>query len=121
MSDAAVQTGETLKIGFGSAAYTGFILEAYEVESDGDEELIVDENGAMATVITFDPKKRYRLEMILKAAASLEPPAKNSTITITNSGGDSVAARCESFRVAHSKGATRASVTLVKESSMTYT
>ena len=121
MSDAAVQTGESLKIGFGSFSYTGFIASAVEVESDADEEIIPDENGATVTVITFDPKMHYVLDVILKAAASLTPPIKNATVSFTNPNGDSVAARCVSASVAHAKGATRLKIRVTSESSMTYT
>ena len=118
---AATQTGETLKIGFPSGAYTGYVFDDGSAEATGENEIIKDENGATLTVITMDAGVAENYTFIIKDAGSLVPPALDSTITLTSpSSGGSVLFRCTSSQVQFARGAARLQLGLIKEVSMTY-
>ena len=115
---AATQIGTDVKIGFGSNAYTGTILESFNTEAvDGNVEEILDELGATETVVLMNPATQISFTAVIKeTGGSLTPPAIGASITV-----DSVLYRATSSSVAQVAGASRLSITAIKEDSMTYT
>ena len=66
MSSSPIQKGVTLKIGFGSFAYVGNVPESVSVENPaGNEEIILDENGATLTKIIMDPRTILRMTVVI--------------------------------------------------------
>lgn len=120
---AATQVGTTLKISFGAFSYTGYVPQDCTVKKDDNNvEVIRDADGATFTKILMDPFKEVQFTcVILGATGSIEPPAKGSTVTMTPPEGTSTAFYVEAASVASSPGAARLSLTLHKETSMTYT
>jgi hypothetical protein len=116
----ATQQGETLKIGFGAAAYTGYIVDEWESSTDADEEIVKAENGDTVTVITMDPRAVHNATFIIKNAGSIAPPAKNSVLTLIPPQGTSTKYRVQTASVRFARGATRLTVSMLKEASMTY-
>ena len=114
---AATQVGTTLKIGFASNAYTGTIVESFDTEAiDKNVEEIPDELGATETIVLMDPATQISFTAVIKeTGGSLTPPAIGSSITV-----NSVLYRCLSSSVAQTTGASRLSITAIKEDSMTY-
>lgn len=113
---AATQLGSDLKIGFGSNTYANCLMESFTTEAvDGNVEEIPDEDGASETVILMNPGTQISFTAVIKDAGSLTPPAIGSSITI-----NSVVYRCLSSSVAQTVGASRVSISAIKETSMTY-
>ena len=115
---AATQLGTDVKIGFGSNAYTGTLLESYTTEAvDGNVEEILDELGATETVVLMNPATQISFTaVILDSGGSLTPPAIGASITV-----NSVVYRATSSSVSQVAGASRLSLTAIKENAMTYT
>lgn len=112
---AITQLGTTLKIGFGSNTYTGYIMEDFSTEATGEQDAIKDENNATTTILVSDLGTRISFNAIIKDAGSLTPPAQGDSITI-----NLVLYRVESASVKQSRKASMLSVTAIKETSMTY-
>lgn len=119
---AIVQKGTTLKIGYGSAAYTGFVFQSFSREATGEQKVLKNTDNATMTVLVEDLGNRYTFSaLILDANGSIVPPAVGSTITITNPSNVSTAGRVESSSVAHTAEESILNVTMILETSMTYT
>ena len=117
-----VQKGTSLKIGFGSAAYTGFVLQTLSRESTGEQKVLKDTDNATMTVLVEDKGDRYSFRaLILSSNGSIVPPDVGDTVTITNPSNVSTACRCESATVEHSAEESILNITLIKEAAMTYT
>jgi hypothetical protein len=113
----STQVGETLKIGFGTNVYTGYIMEDFNTEATGEQSIIKDENAATGTVLVADLGTRKTFSAIIKeTGGSLTPPAQGATVTI-----NSVNYRTESASVKQTRGASMLNWTGIKEASMTYT
>lgn len=113
---AATQLGATVKIGFASQTYTGHLMQDFELESlDGNVEEILDEDGATETIILMNPAKQISFTAVVLDAGAIIPPTIGATITI-----NSIPYRVTSASNAFAAGATRLSVTAIKESTMTY-
>lgn len=118
---AIVQKGTSIKIGFGSAAYTGTVLQSVTRESTGEQKVIKGQDNQTHTVLVEDLGDRYTVRaLILDATGSLVPPAQGSTLTITNPSNVSTAGRVESASVEHGAEETILTFTIIKEASMTY-
>lgn len=119
----ATQKGTTLMISFGSLAYTGYVAQdADSSKPDLNEEVIKSAAGATHTKILMDPSTVFTgTFVILGASGSVTPPAQGDTVTLTPPQGTSVAWYCRSASVAFTAGASRLSLDLIKETSMTYT
>lgn len=119
----AVQKGTTLMISFGSYAYTGYVPESLTVSyPNGNVEVIRDADGATMTKILMDPAASVKgTFVILGASGSITPPIQGATVTLTPPQGTSTAYYCESGETAFAAGATRLTLDLIKETSMTYT
>jgi len=119
---AATQKGTELKIGFGSFAYTGFVAEDVTVSyPDGNVEVIKNADGATMTKIFMDPAKKIEATVVVLSTASIDPPIDGATVTLTPPGGTSTAYMSMGSSSKHTAGATRLSLSLIKETSMTYT
>ena len=114
---AAVQIGTKLKIGFGGNTYANTYAEEVTVSKpNGNVEVIKDELGATLTKILMDPGTKISGTFVLADAASIDPPAEGDTVTI-----GTVTGYCESAEAKFKDGATRLTMTIIKEDSMTYT
>ena len=85
MSDAVVQKGTAMKVGFGTLSYTGFLPED-GVEFLGDqyqeEDMIRDENNAVQTILLSSPSVPFRATFLIEGGA-ITPPAHGAAITLT--------------------------------------
>lgn len=114
---ATTQKGTTLKIGFGTNVYTGYIMEDFTTTPTGEQAVIKDEDNATVTVLVSDLGNEISFNAIIKeTGGSLTPPAIGSSVTI-----NSVVYRCTSSNVKQSRGASMLSFAGIKETSMTYT
>ena len=114
---AIAQKGTTLKIGFGTNAYTGYIMEDFTTEATGEQLVVKDENNATGTILVCDLGTRDSFSAVIKeTGGSLTPPAQGSTITI-----NAVNYRVESSSVKQTRLASILNVTAIKEAAMTYT
>ena len=120
---AQVQKGTTLKVGFGSFAYTGYIPEdglTWE-KPYGQEVEITNASGDMMTKILMDARDTFTMDLvILDSGGSITPPRQGDTVTVTNPAGSSVACYCKSGKATFIRANTKLTLELVKESSMTY-
>ena len=97
MSDAVVQKGTTMKVGFGSLAYSGYLAEdgvEYLGTQYQEEDLIRDENNAVQTILLSSPVVPFRATFLIEDAGSITPPAHGSAVTLTNPAGVSTAFFC---------------------------
>lgn len=120
---AATQKGTSLKISFGSFAYTGYLPEdglTWKV-SKGNIEEITDENGDMYTKILMDPRSEFSMTLIVRdSGGSITPPAVGAALTITPPSGASTTCMVRDATMTFARGATRLTLDLVKETSMSY-
>lgn len=119
---AATQLGTELKIAFGSFSYTGYVPQDAELSfPELNEEVIRDGDGATHTRILQDPSQRLSITaVILSASGSVTPPAHGDTVTLTPPQGTETKYMCDTASTSFTSGATRLSMELVKEDSMTY-
>lgn len=120
---AAVQKGTTLKISFGSLSYTGYTPQDAEISFPNDNvEINRDGDGATFNKILMDPQQRASFTFLIQdSSGSITPPEQGDTVTLTPPQGTSTAYYCESASVAFAAGASRLSLEVIKEDSMTYT
>jgi hypothetical protein len=117
---AAVIKGTTYVVSFNSAALSNVTLTSVKTtKGDNNVELIQDADGATDALIYMDPYTEYQIEGVCTAAPTCV--AKGASVTFTPPGGASTVFRCEQYNVEHSAGATRVSMTVIKEDSMAYT
>lgn len=110
---AATQKGTTLKIGFGSFAYTGYVAEDVTVSKPNENvEVIKDADGATMTKILMDPKTKISMTLVILDTGSITPPSEGAKVTLIPPGGASADFNCESADVKHSAGATRLTMTI---------
>lgn len=113
---AIAQKGTTLKIGFGTNIYTGYIMEDFTTEATGDQVVVKDEDNATGTILVCDLGTRDSFSAVIKdSGGSLTPPAQGSSITI-----NSIKYRVESSSVKQTRLASILNVTAIKEVAMTY-
>lgn len=119
---AATQKGTTLMIAFGSLAYTGYVAQDLEQSfPDGNVEVIRDADGATYTKILMDPGQTVSgTFVIVGSSGSITPPSQGETVSLTTPQGTTTSFYCESASTSFAAGATRLSLELVKENSMTY-
>jgi hypothetical protein len=116
LKTATAQLGTTLKIGFSTNVYTGYIMEDFESEPTGDVEVIKGEDNETTTILTSDLGDRIKFSAIIKGTGSLTPPDKSSIVSI-----NSVKYRTEQSSVKQTRGASILNFQGIKEDSMTYT
>jgi hypothetical protein len=112
---ATVQKGTTLKIGFGSNTYTGYIMQDFATSPTGAQTVIHDENAATITVLVADLGNQIDFTAIIMDTGSLTAPAIGSTVSI-----NSVGYRTLASSVKQSAGASMLTFSGIKEASMTY-
>lgn len=113
---ATAQIGTTLKIGFNSYVYSGYIMEGVSLEPTGEQKIIKGEDNETQTILVSDLGTQISFTAIITGTGSLTPPAKGSIVTI-----NTVKYRCESSSVQMSREEARLQFTGIKEASMTYT
>jgi len=113
---AITQVGTTLKICYGTNILTGYIMEDFDTEATGEQDVIKDEDNATTTILVSDLGTRKSFTAIIKeTGGSLTPPAQGSSVTI-----NSVKYRCESSSVKQSRKASMLTLAIIKEVAMTY-
>lgn len=119
----ATVKGTTLMISFGSFSYTGYVAQSVTVTyDDGNVEIIKDASGATMTKIFMDPFLKLDCDLIiLGATGSIVPPAKGATVGLIPTSGSLTSFMCDNGTCKHSPGAAILSLSLIKETSMTYT
>lgn len=124
MSNVPVQKGETLKVGFGSFAYVGYVPEdgLTWAKPAGNKVPVTDENGATLTKIIMDPRDVFTMTLIIKdTGGSITPPIEGATVEITDPAGNALSCMNDDASVAFAREHSRLTMTLIKEASMTYT
>ncbi|MDD4860790.1 MAG: hypothetical protein PHI33_01645 [Smithellaceae bacterium] len=117
---AAVIKGTTYVVSFNNAALANVTLTSVrETKGDNNEEVIQDASGATSAIIYMDPFTQYDIEGVCSAAPTTL--AKGATVQFTPPGGVAMSFRCDRYESAYVAGATRVSMTIIKEDSMTYT
>ena len=110
-------------ISFGSFAYTGYIAEDVTVSyPDGNVEVLHDASGATITKIFMDPS--FKLEatcIIIGASGSITPPIDGATVGLIPHAGSLTSFMSSGSSCKLAAGAARLSLSLIKESSMSYT
>ena len=118
----AIQKGTTLMISFGSFVYTGFVGEDLTVSyPDGNVEVLHNADGATMTKIFQDP--RFKLDatlLILDATGTINPPIDGATVGLIPHMGTLTSFMSEGSSARFAAGATRLSLSVIKEDSMTY-
>lgn len=118
----AVIKGTTIKVSFGSFIYTGYVAEDVTVSyPDGNKEVIKDADGATLAKIFMDPATKIDATVIVLAAGSIDPPTDGETVGLIPPTGSLTSFMSEGSTARHVPGATRLSLSLIKETSMTYT
>jgi hypothetical protein len=107
---AAEQIGTDMLVGAGTV--TGlYIVESYEIGNfEVDKEHIVDENGAMSTIVTFGRYAIHRLVLLCLAAATPETDFIKGTIA---SHADFNTMYVDDYSRAQVKGVHKVNVTLI--------
>jgi hypothetical protein len=120
---AAIQKGTTLLISFGSFVYTGYVAEDITVSyPDGNVEVIKNADGATMTKIFMDPSTKIDATVvILSGTGQADPPIDGAAVGIIPPKGTLTTFMSMGSSSKFAAGATRLSLALVKENSMTYT
>jgi len=119
----ATQKGTSLKVGFGGYTYTSYVPEDATVTyPDGNVEILKDADGATMTKIFMDPATKLDITVIVESAAgSIDPPTDGEYVTLTPPTGSETIFMSMGSTAKHTAGATRLSLSLIKETSMTNT
>lgn len=108
-------------VSFGSFAYTGYVAEDVTVSSpNGNVEIIKNADGATMTKIFMDPSLKIDATVVILAAGSITPPIDGATVGLIPPGGTLISFMSSGSSAKHSAGATRLSLSLIKEGSMSY-
>jgi hypothetical protein len=122
MANTPEQLGTAYKIGVGSLAYTGFLLVDKVTREDTCEELIIKGvDNETTTVISMNRAKTFKGSFYIVSNGSVEPPDKNTTVTLTPPEGTSTIWRVNAASVDVSRELSVLTLDLIKEASMTYT
>lgn len=118
---AIVQKGTTLKIGYGSLSYTGFVPQDWTHTPTGEQKTLKGTDNQTLTVLVEDLGDQHSGSLlILDSGGSIAPPAKGSTVTLTPPGGTSTNYRCVDSSVKFTAEEAILSLTIIKEVSMSY-
>jgi len=118
---AAIIKGTTVEVGFGSWIYTGYVAEDVAFSyPEGNKEEIRDELGAMHTKILMDPGTKLDATVLILGTGSIDPPADGDAVSLTDPAGVLTTFMSEGSSARHIAGATRLSLSLLKEDSMEY-
>ena len=118
----AIQKGTTLLISFGSFVYTGYVAEDVTVSyPDGNVEIIKNSDGATMTKIFMDPSTKIDATVVILSSAGVsDPPIDGAAVGIIPPKGTLTTFMSMGSSSKFAAGATRLSLSLIKESSMTY-
>jgi hypothetical protein len=118
-----MQKGTTLMISFGSFVYTGYIAQSVTVSyPDGNVEVLRNADGATVTKIFQDPSLKLDCDLIiLGASGTIVPPVDGATVGLIPHSGTITSFMSLGSQAKFSSGATIMSLSLIKETSMTYT
>ncbi len=118
---AAILKGTTIKISFGSFSYVGYVPEDVTLSyPNGNVEVIKDADGATQTKVLMDPATKVDLTVVILTAGSITPPIVGATVGLIPPSGTLTSFYVESADAKFSAGATRLTMSLIKEGSMTY-
>lgn len=113
-----VQVGQQWRVEFGSFAYTGFLPTSVTHKITADDAAIKDERDATISHILTDPRVELTLDLNVKSTASITPPAKGATVTVTTPAGVSTKFYTNDATMSFSPGITKLSISLIREDSM---
>jgi len=116
------QTGTDYVIGFKDLSYTGFLVaDTLERTTSAVVDEVRDVDNNTSTVLIADDAKRISCDFYIVNAGSFAPPAIGTTITLTPpEGAPAINFMCEASSVKTTRKYAVLSLTLVKETSMTY-
>lgn len=118
---AATLKGMTVEVSFASFLYTGYVAEDVVLSyPNGNIEVIPDADGATMTKIFMDPGTKIEATVVILSAGSIDPPADGDAVGIDIPDGTLTTFMSEGSSARHVAGATRLSLSLIKETSMTY-
>ena len=118
---AGVIKGTTVEIGMASLVYTGYVAEDANLSFPNDnEEVVRDGDGATHTKILMDPSTKLDMTVVVLSAGSIEPPADGDAVGVALPSGTLTTFMSKGSSARHIAGATRLSLSLIKETSMTY-
>lgn len=117
---AATIKGTTLAISYGSFSFTGYVPEDITLSfPNGNVEVVHDKDGATMTKILQDPTQK--LDITVVTTSNITPPAQGEIVSLTPPQGTATSYFVESAEARFTSGATRLSLSLIKETSMSYT
>jgi hypothetical protein len=118
----ATQKGTTLMISFGSFTYTGYVPEGMTLSFPNlNVEVLRDKDGATQTKILMDPAQKISgTFIILGASGSITPPSEGGSVGLIPPQGTLTTYYVEAADSKFAAGATRLTLELIKETSMTY-
>ena len=113
-----IQKGTTVVVGFNGRTVGTWVMEDSGESPGAEVTVIKGSNNSTLTKLISDPKKTYKATGILLAAdlTAMAAAKIGDTISI-----NSVSCMIESLDLSFGREAARASLTAVKEDSMTYT
>jgi hypothetical protein len=97
MSDAIVQKGQAMIVGFGGLVYAGYLpedgLEIMGTQYE-DEQEVPDENDAAISVLLSTPHVPFKASFLIKGTGSITPPTHGQAVTLTHPTAGSVTYFC---------------------------
>lgn len=122
MSDAVIQKGTVILVGFGSFVYTGYVVDDGLTDTRVAEEAVIkDTNNATMTVFLSDPAQEIKFAAFILGTATVTPPIQGAGVSIVPPAGTATVYRTQSATVTYSRLAAKLDFGGRKESSMTYT
>jgi hypothetical protein len=86
-SSTPTQLGTAYKIGFGSLAYTGYLVEdGFESASPRDLDEVPDTNNSVVSILVSNPRRVFRAQFKIVSTGSIDDAtfADGAAITITD-------------------------------------
>lgn len=117
-----VQIGKAFKVAYGSFTYAGYQPTSVTNSRTANVETILDTRGAATTHIITNPAKQLTLTAYIENTGNITPPAVGTEITVTPPEGTSqIWILAAPATITHGNSISTISLTLTREDSMAAT